>query len=90
MANQDDERPLCTLGLPVSSIAGGSPLDADELRSLFLQTKNGHRFRDGRSSPVEPEGIEPSSKRPQNGRSTCLAASLVFDRQLGKGTPLTT
>lgn len=62
MANQDDERPLCTLGLPVSSIAGGSPLDADELRSLFLQTKNGHRFRDGRSSPVEPEGIEPSSK----------------------------
>ena len=35
---------------------------------------------------VEPEGIEPSSKRPQHGPSTCLATSLVFDLHLRKGT----
>ena len=35
---------------------------------------------------VEPEGIEPSSKRPRYGLSTCVAASLVFDLQLRKGT----
>ena len=39
---------------------------------------------------VEPEGIEPSSKRPQHGLSTCVASSLVFDRHLGKGTPAST
>ena len=35
---------------------------------------------------VEPEGFEPSSKRPQRGLSTCLAVLLVFDPRPGSGT----
>ena len=42
----------------------------------------------GALSNVEPEGIEPSSKRPQHVLSTCVASSLVFVQHLGKGTPV--
>ena len=65
----------------MSNGTGGARLRA--ARSL----RNVRRFGE---TKVEPEGFEPSSKRPYHGLSTCLAFFLVFDPHLGRGTPVRT
>ena len=81
-----EEKPECNVDFVRRSLAEFADLDRRiKAKPAFAKILLAQNLCFGEAK-VEPEGIEPSSKRPQYGLSTCVAGSLVLDHHPGNGT----